>query len=173
MPVFHRETSVSVGVEDIAAASGGNGGWLTTFLVLAGLFVAGAVAAKKWVFPYTIEDLESQVRSIDALIKKNMRLDCNILGDSAPCFRQMLERQVNIMRDNQVRRIRTNTYAEPDKTRIVAWISFQWSQLCEIKACYLNLQELQWTVTLEVEEQTRSLHTNNNWLLGPWGPRVN
>ncbi|KAF9260193.1 hypothetical protein L218DRAFT_1002971 [Marasmius fiardii PR-910] len=162
MPVFHRETSVSVDVGDVAAASDGNGGKLTTFFVLGSLVVAGVVAAKRWFYPYTIEDLEGQVRSINALIQENMSLDWNMLGESAPRFRGMLKR-----RNDQVRRIRTNTYAEPDKTRIVAWIHFQWTHLHEIKACYLNLQELQWCVTLEIEELTRSLHTSNNQLSGP------
>ncbi|KAF9260195.1 hypothetical protein L218DRAFT_1002973 [Marasmius fiardii PR-910] len=168
MPVFRRETSVSIDVGDVAAASDGNGGKLTTFFVLAGLLVAGAVAAKRWFYPYTIEDLEGQVRSIDALMKENMRLDRNMLGNSAPRFRGMLERH-----NDEVRRIRTSMYAEPDKTRIIAWIRFQWSQLREVKACYLNLQELQWCVMVEIEGRTRRLHMGNNRLPEPWGPRVN
>ncbi|KAF9260191.1 hypothetical protein L218DRAFT_1002969 [Marasmius fiardii PR-910] len=162
MPVLRRESSASVDVGDIVAASNSNGGWLTTLFAFVGLLIAGVVAAKKWFYPYTVEDLETQVRSIDVLIKENMSLDWDMLGESAPRFRGMLER-----RNDQVRRIRMNMYAEPDKTKIVSWIRFHWSQLCKIKACYLSLQKLQWNVAVEIEERTRGLHTANNPLLRP------
>ncbi|KAF9260224.1 hypothetical protein L218DRAFT_1054881 [Marasmius fiardii PR-910] len=168
MPVFRRETSMSVDAGDFSAASNGSSGWLAMFFVLGGLVVAGVVAAKKWFYPYRIEDLEGQVRSIEALIKENSSLNWNMLGDSARRFRDKLERL-----DDQVRRIRTNMYTEPDKAKIVAWIRFQWSQLSEIKACYLTLQKLQWNLTIEIEERTRSLHTGNDRLPGPLGPRIN
>lgn len=87
MPVFHRGASVSAATEDISAASDDNGSLLTKFLVLGGL----VVVARKWFYPYTVEDLESRVMSIDTLLKKNMDLQWNILGNSGPGFWRELE----------------------------------------------------------------------------------
>ncbi|KAG7089170.1 hypothetical protein E1B28_010874 [Marasmius oreades] len=143
MPIFRRETSVSVATEDVSAANGDNGGLVTRFLVLGGLVLAAVIATKKWFYPYTIGDLESQVKSIDMLITDNMSLKWNLLGDSAPSFRRKLER-VN----DEVRLVKTNMYAEPDKAKIVVWMGYQWSQLRDIKACYMRLRELQLDVTV-------------------------
>ncbi|KAG7089164.1 hypothetical protein E1B28_010869 [Marasmius oreades] len=168
MPVFHRETSVSAATENISAASNDKGSLLMKFLLLGGLALAATVAAKKWFYPYTIEDLDGRVRYIDTLIKNNMSLRWNILGKAGPGFRRILEK-----RNDEVRLIKTNMNTEPDRTKIVAWMTFKWSQLHEIKACYLRLRELELDVTVEIEERMRSLRGSQNPLLASPGPRAN
>ncbi|KAG7089139.1 hypothetical protein E1B28_010847 [Marasmius oreades] len=163
MPVFHRGASVSAATEDISAASDDNGSLLTKFLVLGGLVLAAVVVARKWFYPYTVEDLESRVMSIDTLLKKNMDLQWNILGNSGPGFWRELEE-----RNDEVRLIKTNMNAEPDRTKIVAWLAFKWSQLHGIKVCYLRLQELQelqLNVTVKIEERMQNLRPDNNPML--------
>ncbi|KAF9260028.1 hypothetical protein L218DRAFT_947121 [Marasmius fiardii PR-910] len=155
MPDFHQESVISTATEDISTINNDNDSLSMKFLVLGGFIVAAVVASKKWFYPYKVEDLESRVRAIDRLIRDNTNYEWNILGDSANDFRRILERH-----HNEVRLIRIKANTEPDRTKVVAWVAFQLSQMREIKACYLSLQQLQWNVTVEVERVHTQLTRN-------------
>ncbi|KAF9260024.1 hypothetical protein L218DRAFT_1003116 [Marasmius fiardii PR-910] len=149
MSAFPQESAISTATQDISAASNDSGSLsmtLTKFLVLGGFIVAAVVASKRWFYPYTVEDLEGRVGAIDRLIRDNTNYKLNILGDSANGLRKLLERH-----HKEVQVIRTKANAEPDRTKVITWIAFQLSQMREIKARYLSLQELELNVTVEVE----------------------
>ncbi|KAK1230018.1 hypothetical protein PQX77_006901 [Marasmius sp. AFHP31] len=90
MPALTVESSISAVAEGISASNNPGSGILTKIGVFAMLVVVVAVAAKKWFFPYTTEDLKGLVKAIDNLIEENTTLDWDLLGGSAREFRQTL-----------------------------------------------------------------------------------
>ncbi|KAK1234466.1 hypothetical protein PQX77_002320 [Marasmius sp. AFHP31] len=92
MPALSLESSVLEMAQAVTTSSNSGSSLLAKLVVLGMLVVFTAVAAKKWFFPYTVEDLEGLVKSIDELIKENMSLEWDLLGVSAKRFRCRLER---------------------------------------------------------------------------------
>ncbi|KAK1234478.1 hypothetical protein PQX77_002332, partial [Marasmius sp. AFHP31] len=91
MPALSLESSVLEVAEEVTTPSNSGSGLLAKLVAIGVLVVLAAVAAKKWFFPYTIEDLEGLVKSIDDSIKDNMTLGQNLLRGSAKTFRYRLQ----------------------------------------------------------------------------------
>ncbi|KAK1218638.1 hypothetical protein PQX77_018679 [Marasmius sp. AFHP31] len=152
MPALSLESSVLEVAEEVTTPSNSGSGLLAKLVAIGVLVVLAAVAAKKWFFPYTIEDLEGLVKSIDDSIKDNMTLGQNLLRGSAKTFRCRLQRC-----NEEVRQVRIRSIAEPDRAKILAWVIFQWRQMKRVNACHALLSQLKYELMLEIDERERTI----------------
>ncbi|KAK1235391.1 hypothetical protein PQX77_001392 [Marasmius sp. AFHP31] len=157
MPALTLDSSVLEVAEKVEASSNTGSGLLARLALVGVLVVVAAVAAKKWFFPYAVEDLEDLVKSIDELIKGNMRREWNLLGGSAKIFRRRLQRQ-----NEEVRQIKMRGVAEPERTKPLAWMIFQWHQLKRVNVCHALLSQLKYELMLEIEDRERTFRARES-----------
>ncbi|KAJ8079469.1 hypothetical protein PM082_013807 [Marasmius tenuissimus] len=92
MPALTPGMSVLGMVGEASTSSDSDSGFLVKSAVIGMLVIVVSVAAKGWFFPYTVEDLEGLVKSVDNLIRHNMRPERNLLGGSAKRFKCVTRR---------------------------------------------------------------------------------
>ncbi|KAL0564485.1 hypothetical protein V5O48_017561, partial [Marasmius crinis-equi] len=139
------ETSLTAVEQAVSAADNDERSSLTNPLVIVALLVAmGVVLIKviKWLYPYTLGDLQSQIKAIERIIEKNTTLERNLLGELGWDFKKRLSKLYQKMLQ-----IRNGLIVEPDRRNCVAWVVFHWREKTQVKACYLALMELKRDIT--------------------------
>ena len=86
------ETSISAAVEGASVVDSSKGGILTKISLMVIILFVTVVKAKKWFYPYTLEDLKDQIDFLDKYIKGNTALGRNLFGDFGREFRERLRR---------------------------------------------------------------------------------
>ncbi|KAG7089171.1 hypothetical protein E1B28_010875 [Marasmius oreades] len=154
MPAFPSETFISEAVGEVSASDNGDGSVFLKILVIGAILLATGGGAIKWMYPNTIEDVEGQIQAVDELIRENMTLERNILGNSAWSYKRTL------FRENEVAcRIRNRMSREPDRKDVIAWVSFEMCQMRDVQVNYRTLMELQEDLMTEIDNRKRSLPT--------------
>ncbi|KAL0569632.1 hypothetical protein V5O48_012330 [Marasmius crinis-equi] len=110
------------------------------------------VGAVKWFYPYAIDDLESEIKSIDKVIEENTALECDFLGDCEWDFRERLDAE-----NRRTLEIKNMSIVEPDRLNVPAWLAFRWREMRNVKARFLALKELKRDVMVEIDKQKRHL----------------
>ncbi|KAL0061012.1 hypothetical protein AAF712_012185 [Marasmius tenuissimus] len=95
MAVLTTESSFSAITEGVSAADSSKGGVLTKIFIMGAILLVTVVGAKKWFFPYTMDDLERQIACVGNIIEQNMTLEEDLLGDMGWIFRDRLDGYVD------------------------------------------------------------------------------
>ncbi|KAJ8088345.1 hypothetical protein PM082_022418 [Marasmius tenuissimus] len=90
MAVIITESSVSAITDGVLAADSSKGGVLTQLFIMGAILLITVVGAKKWWYPYTIDDLERQINCVEDVIEQNTVLGRDLLGDLGWRFREQL-----------------------------------------------------------------------------------
>ncbi|EEB89353.1 hypothetical protein MPER_12558 [Moniliophthora perniciosa FA553] len=119
-------------------------------LPLAIVLVGSGIAVFKWRFPCTtVEALIKKGTSVRKILRKSW--EENLLGELETQFTQTWRRL-----NEEIQNIKLNSTQAPDsRTYPVAWIHFQWRQLCAIDACFTGLQTLSASITLKTESEKK------------------
>ena len=83
-------TMIEAGEASITA-SGGQGNVAMKIFIAGVLLVVTSIALKRWLYPFVIEDLEREMRSIFKILQDNTTLEFDLLGDCAWRFRARLD----------------------------------------------------------------------------------
>ncbi|KAK1230127.1 hypothetical protein PQX77_006793 [Marasmius sp. AFHP31] len=148
MPALLTETSVSALVEGVSAADTGNGGILTKIFITGAILFLTVAGARKWFYPYTIDDLKGQIELVQKIIKENAAVGRNLLGELEWKFQEDLARHYQGMRGIEERFV-----VEPRRRNLLAWIAFRWRDMRDVKRCYDSLIELQGELVTEVNRR--------------------
>ncbi|KAJ8079477.1 hypothetical protein PM082_013815 [Marasmius tenuissimus] len=137
MAVLLTETTVSAITEGVSAADSSKGGILTKLFIMGAILLVTVVSVKKWFFPYTMDDLESQITCVGGVIKRNMTLEMDLLGDMGWVFRDQLDGKRRRMCE-----IQEWATTEPKRWRLLAWVVFCWREMKEVQRCYDSVMSL-------------------------------
>ncbi|KAF9260247.1 hypothetical protein L218DRAFT_947027 [Marasmius fiardii PR-910] len=152
MPAYPVESPISEALQDASASGNGESSILVKIFVIGVFLLAMGIGGIKWLYPNTIEDIEREVQCIDEMIRENMALDHNILGDSAWRFRRKLIEQNNVLYN-----IKNRLNAEPDRMEVGVWIVFRWRHMRDVKANYLSLMKVKEDLTMEIYNLNQDL----------------
>ncbi|KAL0566969.1 hypothetical protein V5O48_015026 [Marasmius crinis-equi] len=100
MPALISEMAKTAIEEGIEAASNDDGRLWTRILLAVVVLVMSGAAALKWFYPYTINDLKREIKSINKVIEENTTLEWDFLGDSEWEFRERLDAYVHHFPDH-------------------------------------------------------------------------
>ncbi|KAK1227745.1 hypothetical protein PQX77_009245 [Marasmius sp. AFHP31] len=95
------------------------------------------VGAKKWLYPYTIDDLERQINCVEDVIERNTTFERDLLGDLGWRFRERLAGEHQRMIE-----IREWAIVEPQRWNLFGWVKFRWQEMREVKRCYCSVMDL-------------------------------
>ncbi|KAK1215709.1 hypothetical protein PQX77_021671 [Marasmius sp. AFHP31] len=145
MPALLTETSVSAVVEGVSAAGTGYGGILTKIFITGVILFLTVAGAKKWFYPYTVDDLKGQIELVQKIIKENAAVGKNLLGELEWKFQEELVRHYQGMRGIEERLV-----VEPKRWNLLAWIALRWRDMRDVKRHYDSLIELKRELVMEV-----------------------
>ncbi|KAK1231552.1 hypothetical protein PQX77_005344 [Marasmius sp. AFHP31] len=158
MIILDVETSVEA-AKEVSSASSDSGSVVMKVLILSVVFVAIGVGAKRWLYPFTIEDADCEIRSIFGLLQEYTSLKLDLLGDSAGRFRRRLDKEYSTIHE-----IKHRSMVEPDRRNFIAWLVFRWQEIRDVKRCYLSLMILKKDITAQdgsgETQKTLELDTN-------------
>jgi len=83
MAVLSSETTAVIIEEGISATNGSRSGVAIRIIIAGLVLVAIAVGAKRWFYPFTIDDLEHEIRMAFKVLQDNTTLELDLLGDFA------------------------------------------------------------------------------------------
>ncbi|KAL0064417.1 hypothetical protein AAF712_008581, partial [Marasmius tenuissimus] len=132
-------------LENGISAAGGSSKVFNIFImgfVVLVVLVGMGWAAKRWLYPFAINDLEREIGVIWELIEENTRRHWDLLGGSGWEFKRRLYEKCGEMAD-----IKNRSTVEPDRWNLRAWVVLQWREMNDVKKCYLTLMTLKKEIT--------------------------
>ncbi|KAK1231553.1 hypothetical protein PQX77_005345, partial [Marasmius sp. AFHP31] len=151
MPSLDTENSVEM-IKEVSSATGDSGSIAMKVFIIGVMLVAMGVGAKRWFYPFALEDVQREIRATFKLLRDNTTLEFDLLGDSAGQFRRRLDKEQERMLE-----IEERSMVEPNRWNILGWFTFRWQEMRDVKRCYLSLMVLKKEIKMEVETRRRHL----------------
>ncbi|KAK1233599.1 hypothetical protein PQX77_003240 [Marasmius sp. AFHP31] len=149
--------SVGIIEEGISAIPSDSGSaTVTIFMLIVVLLVGMGAGAKRWFYPFTMDDLAREIELVWRLIEENSTRDWDPLESLGWVFRQRL-RQITDTKEE----IKNRSIVEPDRWHLRAWFVLQWREMKDVKSCYLSLMTLKKDVMTVIEIRKRQANQSD------------